>query len=108
MEAFSQKKNASEKKYVLEAQQEFKAEARRNKKLAHWVSELLGKSEEETKKYVVEVIAADMQEAGDDDVFRKVRADIDAAGGELTDVALRSKMDSFMEESRGEIIKESE
>lgn len=106
MSTFDERKNASEKKYVLEAQQEFKAEARRNKKLALWVAGLLGKNGDEATKYVTEVIVADMEEAGDDDVFRKVRADLDAANADLSDVALREKMDSLMQEAREEIVNE--
>lgn len=107
MATFDERKNASETKYVLEAAQEFKADARRNKKLALWVAELLGKSEAEATKYVTEVIMADMEEAGDDDVFRKIRADLDASGVELSDVALRDKMNAMMEEAREEIYNET-
>ena len=106
MESFDNRKNASEKKFLLEAEQEFKADARRNKLLALWVAELLGKSDDEAKAYVGEVIVADMEEAGDDDVFRKVRADIDAAGVELSDVALRDKMNAFLEDAREQIFNE--
>ena len=103
MAGFDERKNASETKHVLEAAQLFKAEARRNKKLALWIASLLGKSEEEAAKYVTEVIVADMAEAGDDDVFRKVRADLDAAGTELSDTALRDKMDELMAAATSEI-----
>lgn len=106
MESFDNRKNASEKKFVLEAQQEFKAEARRNKKLAFWIAELLGKSEDEAKAYVGEVIVADMEEAGDDDVFRKVRKDLDDAGVDLSDVALRDKMNALHDEARQEVYNE--
>jgi hypothetical protein len=106
VESFDNRKNASEKKFLLEAEQEFKADARRNKLLALWVAELLGKSDDEAKAYVGEVIVADMEEAGDDDVFRKVRADIDAAGVELSDVALRDKMNAFLEDAREQIFNE--
>ena len=106
MDSLDKRKNASETKFVLEAEQKFKAEARRNKKLALWVAELLGKNEDDAKAYVGTVIMADMEEAGDDDVFRKVRADIDAAGIELSDEALRSRMDALMEEAAEEILSE--
>ena len=106
MNSFNDRKNASEKKFVLEAQQEFKADARRNKNLAIWAAELLGKTGEDAKKYITEVIVSDMEEAGDDDVFRKVRKDFDAAGVELTDLALREKMDALMDAAREEIYNE--
>ena len=106
MSSFDERQKTAEKKFVLEAQQEFKAEARRNKKIAHWVGELLGKTEDEIGKYVSEVIMADMEEAGDDDVFRKVRKDLDDAGVELSDSALREKMDALLQEARQEIFEE--
>ncbi len=108
MNSFDERKNASEKKYALEAQQVFKAEARRNKKLALWIADLIGKSGDDATKYITEVIMSDMEEAGDDDVFRKVRHDLTAAGVEMSDVTLREKMDAFMKEASEEIIKESQ
>lgn len=103
MDGFDERKNASEKKFVMDAQKEFKAESRRNKKVAAWAAELLGKSGDEAAKYVTEVIVADMEEAGDDDVFRKLRADFDASGVEISDVVIRTKLDALMDEARSEI-----
>lgn len=103
MKAFDDKEKAAEKKFVLEAEEEFKAEARRNKKLALWAAELLNKDEDAAKKYITEVIMADMEEAGDDDVFRKLKADFTDGGVEISDVALRDKMRSLLEEARQEI-----
>jgi len=103
---FDERENLAEKKFVLAADQEFKAEARRNKKLAQWAAELMGKTGDESDKYVTEVILADMEEAGDDDVFRKLRKDIDASGLELSDVVIREKMDALMAEAREEIFNE--
>ncbi len=103
MSVFDDKKNASEKRFALEAEEEFKAEARRNKKLALWAAELMNKDEEAAKKYVSEVIVADMEEAGDDDVFRKLKADFSTSGVEISDVALRDKMKAMHEEARQEI-----
>ena len=72
MSSFDERGNAQETKFVLDAAQEFKAEAKRNKALGHWAADLMGKSEAEAEKYALEVIIADMEEAGDDDVFRKL------------------------------------
>jgi len=63
MSVFNDKKNAAEKRFVLEAEEEFKADARRNKKLALWAAELMNKDEDEAKKYITEVILSDMEEA---------------------------------------------
>lgn len=68
----------------------FKAEARRNKLLGLWAAELIGK--DDAAAYAKEVVAADFEEAGDEDVFRKVRSDIDVSGITVTDEDIRSKM----------------
>ena len=107
MSTFEERENVAEKKFALEAEQEFKAEARRNKKLAHWAGALLGKSEDEIGRYVTEVIMADMEEAGDDDVFRKLAKDFEAAGVEMPEVTLREKMDALLNEAREEIFNEA-
>ena len=106
MTTFDERKAASEKKFVLEAEQEFKAESRRNKKLALWAAELMGKTADEAKAYVGQVILSDMEEEGDDDVFRKLRKDLDAAGVDMPDIALRDKMNEAFEEAREEIFNE--
>lgn len=106
MSVFEDKKNVAEKKFVLEAEHEFKAEARRNKKLALWVSDLVGKSQDEAKAYITEVIMSDMEEAGDDDVFRKVKADLDGSNVDMSDLALREKMNALLKEAREEIAAE--
>lgn len=103
MSVFEDKKNMAEGKFVLDAQKEFKSEARRNKKLGHWAAALMGKDEAEAEKYATSVIVADMEEAGDDDVFRKLRADLDAAGVDITDVGIRDKMAVCLDEARAEI-----
>lgn len=107
MKAFDDKEKASEKKFVLAAEEEFKAEARRNKKLALWAANLMNKDDETAKSYVTEVIMADMEEVGDDDVFLKLKADFTEAGVEISDVALRDKMRTMMEEARLEIAEET-
>ena len=103
MEAFDNKEKAAEKKFVLAAEEEFKAEARRNKKLAIWAAELMNKDETAAKAYIGQVIMADMEEAGDDDVFRKLRDDFAAEGVEMPETTLRDQMVTFMEEARIEI-----
>ena len=108
MSVFDDRKNASETKYVMDAAKEFKAEARRNKILGQWAADLMGKDEAETKAYILQVIAADMEEAGDDDVFRKLRADLDASRVEITDQGLRAKMAEAMEEARDAVYGEGD
>lgn len=106
MSVFDDIKNNNERKFVLEAQQEFKAEARRNKYLAIWAAELFKFDEANTEKYILEVIASDMEEAGDDDVFRKLKADFESQGVDMNDITLREKMNTVLTQAREEVFKE--
>lgn len=92
MSAIDDRGNVQEAQFVLDAAKEFKAEAKRNKALGHWAAGLMGQSEAEAEKYALEVIMADMEEAGDDDVFRKLRGDLTNANCEVTDEAIRNRM----------------
>ena len=96
MSGFDERQKSEEAKFAYDEKIRFKAEARRNKLLANWVSELLGKSDQEAASYVAEVIAADFEEAGDEDVFRKLRADLDASKVDIDDETLRAKMTELM------------
>jgi hypothetical protein len=88
---------------VLDAEQEFKLQARRNKLLGLWVAKKLGKSDEEAAEYAMSVIKADMEEDGDDDVFRFVKQDLIAGGANLSDIQIREKMDVFLTEARTQL-----
>lgn len=92
MSSFDDRKNASETRFVMDAAKEFKSEARRNKALGHWAAGLMGKADAQADSYALEVIVADMEEAGDDDVFRKLRGDLTTAGIDITDQAIRDRM----------------
>lgn len=102
MSNFDERKGAALKQFTLNAEQEFKAEARRNKLLAHWAAPLAGR-EGDIDAYALEVIKSDFEEAGDDDVFRKVKADLEEAGAGISDDEIREKMDFLMSEARGQI-----
>lgn len=103
MSTLDDRENASETRFVLDAAKEFKSEAKRNKLLGHWAAALMGIEGDAVDKYALSVIIADMEEAGDDDVFRKLRADFDSAGVELTDVAIREKMAECLKTAREEV-----
>jgi hypothetical protein len=90
MSGFDERQAKAETKFVLDAAKEFKAEAKRNKALGIWAAEFLGKDPE---KYALEVIMADMEEAGDDDVFRKLKKD----------QAIRDKMAECLAAAREEV-----
>ena len=85
-----------ERKFALDEEQKFRAIARRNKLLGLWAAEKLGKSGDEADAYAKEVVKADFEEAGDEDVFRKVRKDFDAAGVEQSDHQIRRTMEELM------------
>ena len=93
MASLEDRGDSFEKKFAHDAELKFKAEARRNKMLGHWAAEKLGKDADE---YAKEVIKSDFEEAGDDDVFRKVRADFDDAGVTVSDDDLRAKMSELL------------
>ena len=96
MTTFDKRKDAFESKFARDEELKFKATARRNKLLGLWVAERLGKTGEEAEGYAREVIRSDMQEAGEEDVFRKVRSDLDAAGVEQSDHQIRRAMNELL------------
>ncbi len=99
MSNFDNRQKGFEGKFAHDQELQFKAGARRNKLLGLWAAGLMGKSEEEAAAYAKEIIKADFEETGDDDVFRKVRADFDAAGVDQSDHQLRRQMDELLAEA---------
>lgn len=106
MSGFDDRENAFENKYAHDQEMEFKANARRNKLLGLWAAGELGLDGEAADEYAKTVVVADFEEAGDDDVFRKVRADLDEKGVELSDHLLRKQMDDLLLEARNQIATE--
>lgn len=94
--SLDQRKDAAEKKYAHDEELAFKASARRNKLLGLWAAEKLGKSGADAEAYAKTVVMSDFDEAGDDDVFRKVKADLNAAGVDQSDHQIRRTMDELM------------
>ena len=92
MSQFEDRKKGQEAKFAFDAEKKFKAEARRNKLLGIWAAELLGHTGDAANAYAAEVVAADFEEAGDEDVFRKVSADLVAKGLSIGDDVIRQKM----------------
>jgi hypothetical protein len=92
MTTFDKREEAFEKKFAHDEEMRFKLTARRNRLFGEWVAERLGKSGEAAKAYATEVVLADFEEIGDDDVLRKVRQDLNAAGLAVTDAELRAKL----------------
>ena len=92
-----------ERKFAFDEELKFKAMARRNKLLGLWAAEKLGKTGADAEAYAREVVVADFQEAGDDDVFQKVRKDFDAKGVAQSDHQIRRTMTELMEQAIQEI-----
>jgi hypothetical protein len=99
MANFDERKDSFEKKFAHDAALRFKAEARRNKMLGEWAAGLMGLSGEKAAEYVRSVIRSVFEEAGDHDVFRKVKSDLIAAGVDQSDHQIRRHMDEFMAEA---------
>jgi hypothetical protein len=96
MSSFDKREEGFEKKFALDEEQKFKAEARRNRLLGQWVAEKLGITGDAAAAYAKEVVAADFEEAGDGDVIRKVIGDITAKGVAITEQQIRVKMGELM------------
>ena len=96
MTTFDKREEGFEKKFALDEEQKFKAEARRNKLLGLWAAEKLGITGDAAAAYAKEVVAADFEEAGDQDVQNKVVTDFAAKGVAVTAAEVRVKMDELM------------
>ena len=96
MTTFDKREEGFEKKFAHDEELRFKATARRNKLLGLWVAQKLGMSGTDADVYAKEVVQADFEEAGEDDVFRKVRKDLDAKGVSASDQEIRTQMIDLM------------
>ena len=96
MTTFDKREEGFEKKFAHDEELRFKANARRNKLLGLWAAEKMGLSGPAADAYAKEVVVADFEEAGDDDVFRKVRKDFDAKGVAQSDQDIRKTMTDLM------------
>ena len=96
MNKFDARGKTFEKKFQIDEELKFKVEAKSNKYLGEWASLKLGKAEEEKQKYIQEIIKADMEEAGREDVFRKVKKDFQAASIAIEDSEIRNQMEKAL------------
>jgi len=103
MTTFDKREEGFEKRFALDEELRFKANARRNKLLGLWAAEKLGKSGADADAYAKEVVIADLEESGDEDVFRKIRGDFDAKGVTESDHQIRRTMDELMAKAVTEI-----
>ena len=102
MSKFEEREKSFEKKFAKDEELQFKISARRNKYLGQWVSEKLGYNPEQEKEYIQAVIKADFQEAGDEDVFRKIKTDLKDRN--IVDEDIRKKMDELNEKAKSDFI----
>ena len=103
MSTFDDRENAFENKFAHDAEMQFKADARRNKLLGLWAAELMGKSGEEADDYAKEVVRSDFEEAGHEDVYRKVSGDL---GDLASEADIRKKMSELMAVAKQQLMDE--
>jgi len=103
MTTFDKREEGFEKKFALDEEQKFKAEARRNRLLGLWAAEKLGITGDAAAAYAKEVVAADFEEAGDGDVLRKVTADFAAKSVAVTEQAIRAKLSELAAVAAAEV-----
>jgi len=100
MNKFDEREKSFEKKFAKDEELQFKIAAKKNKYLGQWVSKKLGYNPEQEKEYITSVIKADFQEAGDEDVFRKIKTDLKDQN--VSDEDIRKKMDEFNEKAKSD------
>jgi hypothetical protein len=103
MTTFDDRENAFEAKFAHDGEMQFRAEARRNKLLGLWAAGLLGKSGDEANEYAISVVQADFEEAGSEDVVRKVEADL---AGKADAAAIRAKLAELLPVAKSQLMSE--
>ena len=103
MTTFDDRENAFENKFAHDQEMQFRAEARRNKLMGLWVADILGKSGADAEAYAKEVVKADFEEAGHEDVMRKVMGDL---GDRVPEADVRKKYDELLAVAKGQLLNE--
>jgi hypothetical protein len=107
MSSFEDRQRTFEARFAHDEELRFKAAARRNRLLGLWAAEQMGLSDEHAKEYAASVVAADFEEAGDEDVFRKVSGDLKAKGSSVSDDMIREKMAELVNTARQQVLAEN-
>ena len=97
---FSEREKGFEKKFARDEELQFKVQARSNKYIAEFVSKILNKTEEENQQYIQEIIKADMEEAGTEDVFRKIKKDFQKSSVNIEDSEIRSEIEKALNRAK--------
>ncbi len=108
MSTFDDIKRGEEAKFAMDQASEFKVMARRNKLLGHWAADLMGLVGADADAYAKTVVMSDLEEPGDDDVFRKIRGDFDVKGIDRTDGRIREHMAELILVAREQLAKEAQ
>ena len=103
MTTFDDRESAFENKFAHDQEMQFRAEARRNKLMGQWVAEILGKSGDDAAEYAKSVVKADFEEAGHEDVMRKVLGDL---GDRVPEAQVRAKYDELLAVAKGQLLNE--
>ncbi|PPB80056.1 hypothetical protein LV82_02341 [Albidovulum inexpectatum] len=104
MTTFDDRERAFESKFAHDEELRFRAIARRNKLLGLWAAGILGKTGDEAEEYAKTVVMADLEEAGDEDVYRKVAGDL---GDKVDETTIRTRMVELLEEAKKQIMNET-
>ena len=97
---FSEREKGFEKKFARDEELQFKVQARSNKYIAEFVSNKLNKTEDEKQKYIEDIIKADMEEAGNEDVFRKIKKDFQEASINIEDSEIRDEIEKALNRAK--------
>jgi len=104
MTTFDDRERAFENKYARDQEMQFKITARRNRLLGAWAAGLMGLNEAEAEAYAKDVVRADFEESGDEDVIRKLLGDLTSAGVDIDDATIREMLDEKSAEARRQFI----
>ena len=107
MTTFDEREQAFESKFAHDQEMAFRVTARRNRLVGQWAAALMGLTPEETDSYAKAVVQADFEEAGDEDVIRKVLGDLISAGCDVDDATVRSALDEKSVEAKRQLMSES-
>lgn len=105
MTTFDDRERAYEAKFAHDEELNFKAEARRNRLIGEWAAELLGKTGDNARAYALTIVTSDFDEPGDEDVYRKLAADL---AGKADEQTIRSKMATLRVTAREQILTETD
>ena len=105
MNKFNEREKSFEKKFQMDEELQFKIAARSNKYLGEWAGSMLNKNEEEKKNYIQEIIKSDLEEAGQEDVFRRIKKDFQAASLSVEETEIRNQMEKALARAKDDFKK---